>query len=173
MGPLPTYPYMPEGRNLKYVPHDHAFMIEAAKARAERSGDSLFPVGIVLVRDSVMVASAGNGFNRGPGESHVCPRILAGCKSGEGYDLCHLHDTDGHAEPMLMAVAQAAGIETEGADVYMYGHWWCCEPCWKAMIDAGIRDVYVSEDAHDRFSRNRVYAETLVGYPEEIRAKYV
>jgi len=166
------YPYMPADRHLKYVPADHPFMLEAAKAREERSGDPLFPVGIVLVHDGAVVARAGNGFNKGPGEPHLCPRILAGCKTGEGYDLCHLHDAEGHAEPMLMKAAQEAGIATVGADVYMYGHWWCCEPCWKAMIDAGVRDVYVTDDAHERFSRERVYAQTLKHYPEEIRAKY-
>jgi nucleoside 2-deoxyribosyltransferase len=43
----------------------------------------------------------------------------------------------------------------------MFGHWWACEPCWKALIDAGVRDVYVVDDAHERFSRDKVYGETL------------
>lgn len=29
------------------------------------------------------------------------------------------------------------------------------------MIEAGVRDVYVVDDAHERFSRERVYGQTL------------
>ncbi len=169
---MPVYPYLPPGRTFRFVPHDHPHMCAAAQARQECAGDPLFPVGIVLVRDGAVVARAGNGFNRGPGEAHLCPRILQNCKSGEGYDLCSLHDAAGHAEPMLVKAAQKVGIPTEGADAYMYGHWWACEPCWQALIDAGIRDLYLAEDAHVRFSREAVYAETLVGYPPEVRSRY-
>jgi deoxycytidylate deaminase len=166
------YPYMPPDRHLKYVPADDPFMLEAAGARRDCSGDPLFPVGAVLVIGDRVVARAGNGFSRGPGEPHQCPRLLAGCKSGEGYELCHLHDAEGHAEPMLMKAARDAGIDPTGGDVYMFGHWWCCEPCWKSMIDAGVRDVYVTDDAHERFSRENVYRDTLKNYPEEVKKMY-
>jgi deoxycytidylate deaminase len=165
------YPYMPEGRQLEYVPHDHPFMQTAAMARKECAGDSLFPVGIVLVKNDQVVASAGNGFNRGTGAKHVCPRIVLECPSGQGYELCHLHDPEGHAEPMLMAEAKRLGIDPSGCDAYMYGHWWACEPCWKALIDAGVHDLYVTEDAHERFSRDNVYAETLSGKREDVRVE--
>ncbi len=155
------YPYMPPDRHLKYVSVDHPFMIEAVKARAECAGDPLYPVGIVLVRDGQVVARAGNGFNRGPGQVHICPRVVLECPSGTGYDLCMLHDAPGHSEPMLVEEARRLGVETNGADAYMFGHWWACEPCWKALIDAGIRDLYVTDDAHERFSRDKVYAQTL------------
>lgn len=158
---LPEYPYMPEGRHLKYVPADHPYMVEAARAREECAGDPLYPVGIVLVKDGEVVARAGNGFNRGPGQVHVCPRIVLECASGAGYDLCSLHDAPGHSEQMVLAEAARLGIDVIGADAYMYGHWWACEPCWTALIQAGIRDLYVTEDAHERFSREKVYAQTL------------
>jgi len=152
---------MPQNRHLKYVLHDSEFMQAAKKAQEECAGDSLFPVGIVLVRDGMVVARAGNGYNKGPGKPHVCPRVVLECPSGTGYDLCSLHGSPGHAEPMLMKVAKEQGIDVEGADVYMYGHWWACEPCWKVLIDSGVRDLYVAEDAHERFSRDVVYAKTL------------
>lgn len=156
-----NYPYMPPDRHLKYVPADHPFMQAAAQARDERAGDPLWPVGIVAVKDGVVVARAGNGFNRGHQENHICPRIVLECKSGEGYDLCQVHDPPGHSEPELVKAMREAGIETEGADAYMYGHWWACEPCWKALTDAGFRDLYVAEDAHERFTKDKVYGETL------------
>jgi len=152
---------MPEGRLLTYVSADHPLMQEAAKARAECAGDPLYPVGGVLVKDGRVIARAGNGYNRGPGTVHVCPRIVLDCPSGTGYDLCDLHDAPGHAEQMTIKAAREAGEDPTGADFYMYGHWWACEPCWNALIEAGVRDVYVTDDAHERFSRDRVYGETL------------
>ncbi|MBI2472965.1 hypothetical protein HYV70_00210 [Candidatus Uhrbacteria bacterium] len=155
------YPYMPPDRHLKYVPVDHPFMIEASRAREECAGDSLYPVGIVLVKEEKVIARAGNGFNKGPGEIHVCPRVVLDVPSGTGYDLCTLHDAPGHAERMVLEQAARLGVNPEGADAYMYGHWWACEPCWTALLKAGIRDLYVTDDAHERFSRERVYEETL------------
>lgn len=155
------YPYMPPDRLLKYVPVDHPFMIAAAKARDECAGDPLYPVGIVMVKDGRVVARAGNGFNRGPGKVHVCPRIVLDCPSGTGYELCDLHDAPGHSERMLLQAAKEAGVDPVGSDVYMFGHWWACEPCWTALIEAGVRDLYVVDDSHERFSRDKVYGETL------------
>lgn len=156
-----NYPYMPHGKVFKFTDAEDPFMRAAALARKECAGDRLFPVGAVLVRDGKVLARAGNGYNRGAGFVHVCPRVVLECPSGTGYELCDLHDAPGHAEPMLIAVAKEQGIETVGADVYLYGHWWCCEPCWGMMIEAGVRDVYLLEDAHVVFDRERVYAETL------------
>lgn len=158
---MPEYPYMPADRRLKYVSHDHDHMLAAMAAREKQAGDSLFPVGIAVVRDGKVLVTAGNGFNRGAGTVHVCPRIVLDVPSGTGYDLCTLHDAPGHAEQMAVKVAREQGIDLAGADAYLYGHWWACEPCWNALIGAGIRDLYVTEDAHERFSRERVYGETL------------
>ncbi|TAL49976.1 hypothetical protein EPN81_04200 [Patescibacteria group bacterium] len=154
------YPYMPTGRHLKYVPVDHPFMVEAARVREELAGDPSYPVGIVMVKDGKVVARAGNGFSRGR-QVHVCPRIVLECPTGTGYDLCHLHDDSGHAEQMVIKQVREKGIDPAGADLYLFGHWWACEPCWKTLIDAGIHDLYVTDDAHERFSRDKVYGETL------------
>ena len=162
------YPYLPQNRSFKFVPSDHVHMLAAAAARRECAGDSLYPVGVVLVRDGEVVARAGNGFNRGSGTKHICPRVVLDCPSGVGYELCDLHDPIGHAEPMLMKIAKEQGIDPVGCDVYMFGHWWCCEFCWNAMIADGIRDVYLIDDAHERFSRTRVQAETLASTVKSI-----
>ncbi len=152
--PAPNYPYLPPGRAFKYVPADHPFMQAAEEARRTLAGDRVFPVGAVLVKDGAVVTDAGNGWSRGRDGGHVCPRFVRSCPTGTGYDLCgDFHEPSGHAEPMLIKRARKCGIDPAGADVYMNGHWWCCEPCWQAMIDAGIRDVYLLEDAHGRFSK--------------------
>ncbi len=161
---------MPSDREFRFVGDHHPMMALAKQAREECAGDPLFPVGAVLVRDGKVLVRAGNGYNRGAGTVHVCPRIVLDAPSGTGYDLCHLHDAPGHAEPMLIAAAKEQGIDPSGADVYMYGHWWCCEPCWNVMIASGVRDVYLLENAHVEFHRDRVYAQTL---QSSIRRAYV
>lgn len=154
------YPYMPEGHQLKYASVDDPFMIEAAKAQEELAGDPSYPVGIVLVKEGRVVARAGNGFSRGR-QVHVCPRLVLECPTGIGYDLCDLHEAPGHAESQVLKVAREAGIDPQGSDLYLYGHWWACEPCWTALLEAGIRDLYVTDDANERFTRDKVYAQTL------------
>jgi len=151
------YPYLPEGRTLKYVAHDHPMMVEACKARETLSGDPVYPIGAVLVKDGEVLVSVGNGYNLGAHQVHICPRVVQECPSGTGYDLCTLHDDPGHAEQMAVNVAQEQGIDAQGADLYMYGHWWACEPCWSKLINAGVRDVYVTVDAHERFDRKVVH----------------
>ena len=155
------YPYLPEGKTLKYAPADDLFMVEAAKARETLAGDPMYPVGAVLVKDGRVIGRGGNGFNRGPGQVHICPRIVLDCPSGEGYDLCDLHLAPGHSEVMTLKNTRDAGEDPAGADLYMYGHWWACEPCWTALLEAGVRDVYVLDDAHERFSRENVYKKFL------------
>ncbi len=158
--PQVDYPYLPEGRMFKYVTHDHSMMVEAAEAREVNSGDPSYPVGSVLVKDGKIIAKVGNGYNQGR-QTHICPRLVQECPSGTGYDLCTLHDNPGHSEQMAVDEAQKAGHDTQGADLYMYGHWWACEPCWNKLIDAGVRDVYLTDDAHIRFSRDKVYSAFL------------
>jgi len=157
-----AYPYLPEGRAFKFVPDGDPFLEEAKRARSELAGDPIWPNGAVLVRDGKVIARAGNGYNRGSHLIHICPRIVHDCPSGQGYELCDLHDSPGHAEWMVVKVAQQEGIETQGADLYMYGHWWCCKPCWDAMIAAGIRDVYLLEGADQEFTREKVHAPYLI-----------
>jgi deoxycytidylate deaminase len=136
-------------------------MRSALSARERLAGDPLYPVGVVIVRDGRVLVEAGNGFCRGSGAAHICPRVVLECPSGTGYELCALHDAPGHAEQMAVDTARRGKIDLRGADAYLYGHWWACEPCWNALIGAGIRDLYVADDAHERFDRERVYAETL------------
>ena len=158
---MPAYPYLPQGRSFKFVPDGHLFLEKAKQARQRLAGDPIWPNGAVLVKDGCVIAQAGNGFNRGSHFLHICPRIVFDCPSGQGYELCGLHGPSGHAEQMVIRVAQEAGENTHGADLYMYGHWWCCQPCWDAMIAAGIRDVYLLDGAHEEFTREKVHAPFL------------
>ena len=55
-----------------------------------------------------------------------------------------------------------SGHNTKGADLYLWGHWWCCESCWNVMISAGIRNVYLLENSEILF--NKANADNIVGH---------
>lgn len=67
-----------------------------------------------------------------------CPRVAAGCPSGEGYELCGSR----HAE------ANAAALAAESADVpgtaYLYGHDWACRDCQHALAAANVRTLVLT-----------------------------
>ena len=44
-----------------------------------------------------------------------------------------------------------------GADLYLFGHWWCCETCWNYMIKHKIKNVYLLNNAHNIFNRDKRY----------------
>jgi deoxycytidylate deaminase len=146
--PKIKYPYLPKGREIKYVPKDNKFVIEARKM-AEKSGCTKQATGAVLVKKGKII---GWGSNAGRKIS-VCPRVLRGSKTGEDYHFCKDNCAqEGHSEVMAVKDAKKKKNKIEGADLYLYGHWWCCEPCWNTMIEAGVKDVYLVKNAHEKFN---------------------
>jgi deoxycytidylate deaminase len=152
------YPYLPADREILYVPAENQFMLEAKKMQAA-STDAKNPIGIVMVKDGQIVARASNMSKLiNPKliklHSKYCARRILKVPSGKGYWLCPGCATSKqHSESRLMAEAKKNKIKTEGADVYMYGHWWCCKSCWNAMIKGGIKNVYLVEKAWELFKR--------------------
>jgi pyrimidine deaminase RibD-like protein len=66
----------------------------------------------------------------------TCPR-----EPGEGYEKCKtVCQQAGHAE---IEALRAAGAEAEGAVADLHGHYWMCEPCGRAMREAGVRWIKV------------------------------
>ncbi|HBF67428.1 MAG TPA: hypothetical protein DDW36_03325 [Candidatus Magasanikbacteria bacterium] len=125
----------------------------AAAEMIKRSGCAKHPVGAVLVRGGLIIGRGANGSMRADTRHTVCERVRRGCKTGEGYELCPNCITPGHVEPMTIADARACKQDTNGADLYLFGHWWCCEPCWKIMAEAGIKTVYLVTQATELFDR--------------------
>jgi deoxycytidylate deaminase len=69
----------------------------------------------------------------------VCPRVTAGSKTGEDYELCG----STHAE------ANAAGEVPwgkEGGAAYLFGHDWFCGPCQHALQNVGVRTFTVTSE---------------------------
>jgi len=147
------YPYLPSGREIKYVPETNVFMARAKEVRKLLSTDFKFPTGAVVVKNGIIIGEAANqaGFKHPVlirlHERVLCIRRALKVRSGKHYWLCPgCAPAKNHAETLAVRNAQKHG-DAIGADLYLYGHWWCCEPCWNAMLGAGITDVYLVENA--------------------------
>lgn len=147
----PKYPYLPDGRRIEYVPADNKFMAEAKKlARKYRSNLSM-PGAAVVVKDNQVIGRGSIGNN--PAHINGCVRVKLNMPTGQGYELCDGCHPHNHSEPSAIRDAQEHGKETKGADLYLWGHWWCCEPCWEAMINAGIDHVFLLENSQVLFNK--------------------
>lgn len=154
------YPYLPEGRDIKYVPISDVFMAEAMNVRNNLSTDSLHPTGAVIVLDGKIIGKGANQSafrNKKLIELHkkgFCIRRFLKIPSGQKYWLCPgCSASKHHAETRAVKDAFKKREMTTGADLYLYGHWWCCKPCWDSMIKAEIRDVYLVDNADDLFKK--------------------
>ena len=119
------------------------------------------PTGAALVKNETVIAMAANKAkieNKKLLDLHskYCIRRILRVPSGKGYFLCPgCADHKQHAESRVVKQALKENIPTQGADLYLYGHWWCCEPCWDTMIKYGISNVYLLENAHTIFIRKK------------------
>ncbi len=155
-----NYPYLPEGKSIGYVPVDNQFMREAKRLRDEESTERNHPTGAVVVYGNEII---GRGMNRAPiknkrlqdmHKNGLCIRRLLKVPSGQKYWLCPgCAKSKFHAETSATKNALKNKAEIKGADLYLYGHWWCCKPCWDSMIVAGIDKVYLVEGATELFKR--------------------
>ncbi len=153
------YPYMPEGRNILYVPESNLYIQAAKKYAKENSLDSNIPTGSVVVMDDAVIGVAANGseYHR----THECERVKQKIPTGQGYELCEGCHPKNHSESRAVENAKQTGHETRGANLYLWGHYWCCEPCWNAMISAGIKNVYLMEGSEVLF--NKANLNNIVG----------
>lgn len=154
-----NYPFIPEGKKIKYVSPDNAFMKAARAFAREHSLDTSMPNASLLVFEDIVIASAANGSDYH--KTHECERVKQGIPTGQGYELCEGCHPKNHSEQSVIREALSKGESTEGADIYLWGHWWCCEPCWQAMIEAGIRDVYLLDGSEILF--NREHQDNIIG----------
>ena len=128
-------PYLPEGREILYVEADHAFLQEARLYAEEHSSDHLHPTGAVIVRENEVLGRGANVSHYH--EDHGCRRKELNIPTGEGYELCKGCSPKNHAEQAAIADAQTRHSQEKiaEADLYLWGHWWCCESCWDCIIN--------------------------------------
>jgi deoxycytidylate deaminase len=62
-------------------------------------------------------------------------------KTGEGYELCkNICKQNSHAE---VDACKKAGEFAKEADLYLIGHYYCCDNCKKVMKDFGIKNIHI------------------------------
>lgn len=147
------YPYMPDDGEIAYVSADNQFMKEARAFAKKNSLDKTMPNASFIVKDGEIIGHGANGSTYH--EEHGCERVRLGIPTGQGYELCEGCHPKNHGEPKAIADAQKHDNDTQGAEIYLWGHWWCCEPCWNAMREAGIHKVYLLENSEILFNKDK------------------
>ena len=145
------FPYLPIGREIKFCKLENKFL-QAAKLVAEtESLDPSFPTGAVIVKNSKLIESGANGSNYH--KNFGCERKKIGSKTGEDYELCEGCRPCNHAEQKAICNLFAKNKNPQDADLYLWGHWWCCQSCWQKMIEVEIKNVYLYEKAEEMWRK--------------------
>ena len=150
-----TYPYEPP-QGYKFVDMNNKFMQAAMQASKELAFDTginvLAPIGLVIVKDGKILLRtiAGTDYH----QKHGCERQKLGISNGE-YELCPGCSYKVHAEHNAIKIATEQNIDLKGADAYLFGHFWYCEPCCNVLKAAGVNDFYMLKDAHLYFDKSQ------------------
>jgi deoxycytidylate deaminase len=145
------YPYIPEGREIEYVSAMHPAMQAAKEFARLHSLDKGQPTGSALEKNGVVIGLGANGSDYHL--KHGCERVRQGIPTGQRYELCEGCHPKNHSEPRAIGAARTSGRDPAGSNLYLWGHWWCCEPCWSAINEAGINHVYLVEGSEILFDR--------------------
>ncbi|MEM2916719.1 MAG: deaminase [Candidatus Woesearchaeota archaeon] len=145
------YPYIPEGKTILYVSAHHHIMKKLENYARAMSLDKEHPTASFVVRNGEIIGRGANGS--GYHEKHGCERKKLNTPTGQGYELCEGCHPRNHSEQKAIRYAREAGHNTENADIYLWGDWWICEPCWKAILEARINDVYLMEGSEYLFNK--------------------
>lgn len=145
-------PYLPPERKILYVPLENQFMQTAKKTAEKLSLDHRHPTGAVMVHNNQIIGCGANGSTWH--EAHGCERKRQNIPTGQGYDLCEGCHPRNHAEQKAIADAHKDHAKlVPKSDIYLWGHWWCCQSCWNKIIESGIKNVYLVEGAQDLFKK--------------------
>ncbi len=158
------YPYLPEGRKIEYVGGNNLYMFLAKMYAKKYSQDKIMPGAAVVVKDERMIGKGANGSNYH--KEHPCQRVALECKSGEKYELCEGCHPKNHSERKAIQNAQDNGHDVNGANLYLWGHWWCCGSCWGKMDREGIDRVFLLKDSEILF--NKEHPDNIVGRQFEV-----
>ena len=154
-----VYPYMPDEGTIDYVPASNTYMHMARELAKKYRSNLLLPGAAVIVKNGEVLGTGSIGNN--PAHLKGCVRVKLNMPTGQGYELCEGCDPKYHSEPSAIRDAEANGHNVEGAELYLWGHWWCCKSCWNAMLSHGITTVHLLEDSSILF--NKEAAGNIVG----------
>jgi len=129
----------------------HRRFLRLASEIADFSKDPSTKVGCILVRDRRIISTGYNGFPRGISDSF--DRLL---------DREKKYEMTVHAEINAVTTAALHGVSTEGSTAYVTFQ--PCSRCAAVLINAGIREVYVTADTliPDRWLDNMILAANLL-----------
>ena len=144
---------------ISYVTAGNEFMRAAKKMARQQSLDKTMPTGAVLVKGGKIIGYGANGSDYH--DKYGCERVRLGIPTGQSYELCEGCSPKNHSEPKAIKDAQSRGMKTTGAEAYLWGHWWACEPCWQALIAGGVTKLYLLEDSQNLF--NKLSPKNIVG----------
>jgi deoxycytidylate deaminase len=145
------YPYIHPQGTIRYVDADNPYMQEAKQFAANHSLDQAMPTGSVIVRDGQVLGHGANGSDYH--KQNECERVKQGTPTGQGYELCEGCHPKNHSEPKAVADALSRAESLADAALYLWGHWWCCKPCWRSMASSGIRTVFLQKNSEVLFNK--------------------
>lgn len=154
-------PYTPDGVTIGYVAESDPFMSEAKKFARLHATDRQMPTGSVIVKDGEIL---GRGANQVPLKSplftkihkdYFCVRRILGIPSGQKYWLCPgCASSKNHSEAQAARDVVRNGKDATGADLYLWGHWWACQPCCDAAIGVGVKRIFLMWESDRLFNRD-------------------
>lgn len=147
-----AYPYMHPKGSIGYVSAGNPFMLAAKQIALQKSLDKTMPTGAALVKNGKIIGQGANGSTYH--ETNGCERVRLNIPTGQGYELCEGCSPHNHSEPKAIEAALDNGYDTHGAEAYLWGHWWCCEPCWLALTSNGINKVYLMSGSEHLFNKH-------------------
>ena len=155
------YPFIPKGETILYVDEHDEFMKAAKKYALHNSLDKTVPTGSVIVLNGEIIGKGANGSDYH--EKFGCERVKKNIPTGQRYELCEGCHPKNHSEPRAIvdALHNHPKKDLSKASLYLWGHWWACEPCWNAIMGAGIKKVYLEKDSHKRY--NKEHPENIIG----------
>lgn len=145
-----TYPYLPQKRSIKYVGNENSYMAAARDYARLHSIDDDTPTATIIVKNGNIIGQGANGSDYH--KKNGCIRAKLKIPTGTRYELCEGCSYRNHSEVRAIQDGQAHGYNLQGADLYLWGHWWCCEPCWKEINDARINQVFLLKDSEILFN---------------------
>ncbi len=160
------YPYMPEGKSFIYVTDNDPFIVAAKIFAINNSSDKIMPNASVIVKNGKIIGIGANCSDYH--EKNECQRVKLKIPTGQGYELCEGCHPKNHSEPTAIRTAISSGHDIAGSSLYLWGHWWCCKPCWELIGQSGIDKVYLLLDSQKLFNKN--HPENIVGKQYELFA---
>ena len=140
----PIQPMLKKETVDRKIPSWIVYYLDIAEAVAQRSSCLRRQVGCVVVKDKQVLATGYNGApcgRRSCIDWGFCYRDKKNIASGTEIEKCL--SIGSHAEINSITHAAKHGIAVKGADMFLVGHWFVCEMCKSAIINAGIDKVYM------------------------------